>query len=106
MSGMSDIEWRTGTPPKDILLRVKCSDYMGEWETEATRKDYKKPPKGKSKKGCRKKQWRWVDSTGECFGDAVDYWAYKEEAPKTNQERAKEAYQDLIDWQEGENKDG
>lgn len=71
----NNMEWLRVEPPEGVLVEVKCSDYMGEWYSVAMRKDYKKPKKGQCKKGFRK-GWRWVDSTGESFGDMVDEWRF------------------------------
>ncbi len=57
------MKWETKEPLADVFLIVMGTECFGEWEMLAKRKDYKKPPKGKSGKGFRK-GWRWVDEEG------------------------------------------
>lgn len=68
------VMWEIGEPPADVLMEVRGSDFIGTWHGVAMRKDYKKPPKGKSGKGFRKKKWRWVYEDGNVFDGTPEAW--------------------------------
>ncbi len=71
------VMWNTGNPPKDVILLIRCDDYMGEYTMKATRVDYKKPKQGQNKNGFRK-GWRWVKENGETLTrkEAPSAWSY------------------------------
>jgi len=62
-----DYAWTTNImhnpPPNERLVLIKCDDWSGEYTMVAMRQDYKKPVKGKSKKGF-KQGWRWIGPNG------------------------------------------
>lgn len=59
--------WIKFLPPPNVLLKIRGSDWAGEWESVGMRKDYKNPRKGKG--------WRWVDQQGIPISDKVESWA-------------------------------
>ena len=73
----SDIAYQTGEPPENVILLIKCDDYLGEYTMFAKRVDYKKPKKGQSPKGFRK-GWRWIKENGETLSrkESPSGWAY------------------------------
>jgi len=72
-------EWRTDEPPNEVLVRIKASDFMGEYTALAMRKDFKKPKYGQSPKGFRK-GWRWIGSSGEPLSrkESPEAWQHYE----------------------------
>lgn len=73
------VAWNTGEPPADVILLLRCDDYLGDYTIKAKRVDYKKPKPGQSKKGFRK-GWRWLKENGEALTrkEAPSAWAYIE----------------------------
>ena len=71
------LEWSTSTPPNEVMVLVLCDDCMGEFTMKAMRKDYKKPVKGRSKKGFRK-GWRWIGPNGQTLTrkETPSAWRY------------------------------
>ena len=70
---LAGVRWERGEPPENVLLEVRGSNCTGDWYTVGIRKDYKKPPRGKSKKGF-KRGWRWLDEDGNTFEEPVEAW--------------------------------
>lgn len=76
-----DYKWTTNIkhnpPPNEVMVRILCDDWSGEYVIKAMRKDYKKPVKGKSKKGF-KQGWRWIGPDGQTLTrkEQPSAWAY------------------------------
>lgn len=72
-----DYEWHTTPPPADVMLRIKCDDFSGDYTMLAMRVDYKQPKPGQNPRGFRK-GWRWVKETGQPVTrkETPSAWAY------------------------------
>jgi len=72
-------EWRTDEPPNEVMVRIKASDFRGEYTALAMRKDFKKPNPGQSTKGFRK-GWRWIGANGITLGrkETPEAWQFYE----------------------------
>ncbi|MCP5004580.1 MAG: hypothetical protein GY941_11685 [Planctomycetes bacterium] len=71
------VKWEKGTPPNEVMVRVLCTDFRGDYTMAAMRKDFKKPKPGQSPKGFRK-GWRWVNDKGEALSrkESPSGWAH------------------------------
>ncbi len=70
------MDWQTGEPPSDVMLNIRCDDYMGEYTSKAMRLNYT------VRKPMYRKLWRWVDKDGYKLPrkEQPDAWAFIKES--------------------------